>query len=65
MIIWTSRHLSHNGKPAVHTLGFDETGNGIFQIEFAGSNVNGLFFTFVYEIVVIAFAVVIFITGKK
>ncbi len=63
--IWTAVVLHITINILLHTLGFDGTGNGLFHIEFAASDINGFFFTLVYEIVVIASAIVLFIVGKK
>ncbi len=63
--IWTAVTLHITLNLLLHTLGFDGAGNGIFRIKFATSNINGLFFTLVYEIVVIAFAAVIFSKERK
>ena len=63
--IWTAVTLHITGNLLLHTLGFDGTNNGLFQIRFFASNINGHFITLIYEIVVIAFALVIFIKRKK
>ncbi len=63
--IWTAVTLHITGNFLLHSLGFDGTNNGLFQIKFSVSTINGLFLTLIYEIVVIAFAFVIFIKGKK
>ncbi|WP_294216409.1 type II CAAX endopeptidase family protein [uncultured Chryseobacterium sp.] len=63
--IWTAVVLHITINILLHTLGFDEAGNGLFHIEFAASDINGFFFTLVYEIVVIASAIVLFIVEKK
>ena len=63
--IWTAATLHITGNLLLHTLGFDGTDNGMVQIKFAASTRNGHFHTLIYEIVVIAFALVIFIKGKK
>ncbi len=63
--IWTAVVLHITGNILLHSLGFDGTNNGLFQIKFTASTINGTVLTLVYEIVVIAFALVIFIKGKK
>jgi membrane protease YdiL (CAAX protease family) len=63
--IWVAVTLHITGNFLLHSLGFDGTDNGLFQIKFAASTINGLFFTLIYEIVVIAFAFVIFLKVKK
>lgn len=63
--IWTAATLHVTGNLLLHSLGFDGTNNGMFQIKFAGSNINGLLLTSIFEIVVIVFAMVIFIKGRK
>jgi uncharacterized protein len=63
--IWTAVILHITGNLLLHTLGFDGTNKGMFQIKFAASNINGLALTLIYEIVVIAFVLVIFTTEKK
>lgn len=63
--IWTAVTLHVTGNFLLHSLGFDGTNNGLFQIKFAASTINGLFLTLLYEIVVIAFALVIFLKVKK
>src|SRR5882724_2540344 len=63
--IWTAVTLHITGNFLLHSLGFDGTNNGLFQIKFSASTINGLFLSLIYEIVVIAFALVIFIKGKK
>lgn len=63
--IWTAVTLHITGNLLLHSLGFDGTNNGIFQMKIAASNPNWLFITLIYEIVVIAFALILFIKGKK
>jgi len=63
--IWTAVILHITGNFLLHSLGFDGTNNGIFQMKFAASTINGLFLSLPYEIVVITFALVIFLKGKK
>ena len=63
--IWTAATLHITGNFLLHSLGFDGTNNGMFQIKFFPSNINGLLLTFIYEIVVTGFALVIFTKGKK
>lgn len=63
--IWTAVTLHITGNFLLHSLGFDGTNNGMFQIKFAASNTNGLLLTFIYEIVVIAFALIFFYKRKK
>ena len=63
--IWTAVTLHVTGNFLLHSLGFDGTNNGLFQIKFAASTISGLFLTLIYEIVVIAFALVIFLKVKK
>jgi membrane protease YdiL (CAAX protease family) len=63
--IWTAATLHITGNLLLHTLGFDGTSNGMFQIKFAASNINGFLLTLIYEIVVITFALVITIKGKN
>lgn len=58
--IWTAVTLHITGNLLLHSLGFDGTNNGMFQIKFAASNTNGLLLSFIYEIVVIAFALTFF-----
>ncbi|MEI6950116.1 CPBP family intramembrane glutamic endopeptidase [Paraflavisolibacter sp. H34] len=63
--IWTAVTLHITGNVLLHSLGFDGSNYGIFQIKFAASSINGLVLTLIYEIVVIAFALAIFIKGKS
>lgn len=63
--IWTAATLHIAGNFLLHSLGFDGTNNGMLQIKFIVSNANGLLITLIYEIVAIAFALVIFIKGMK
>ena len=63
--IWTAATLHITGNLLLHTLGLDGTNNGLFSIRFCASNVDGIITILIYEIVVIAFALVIFITGDK
>lgn len=63
--IWTAVTLHITGNLLLHSLGLDGTNNGMFQIRFAASNTNGLLLTLIFEIVVIAFALIIFIKGEK
>lgn len=63
--IWAAATLHITGNVLLHSLGFDGTNNGIFQIKFATPTINGLFLTLIYEITVIAFALVIYIKGKN
>lgn len=63
--IWPSVTLHITVNLLLHTLGFDGTGNGILRIEFAAPELNGWYFTLIYELVVTAFAAVLFIKGRK
>lgn len=63
--IWAAALLHITGNFLLHTLGFDGANKGMFQIRFSTSNINGHLITLIYEIVVITFALVIFIKGKK
>jgi CAAX amino terminal protease family. len=63
--IWTAATLHITGNILLHSLGFDGTNSGMFQIKFIASNANELLITLIYEIVVIAFALIIFIKGEK
>jgi len=63
--IWTAVTLHVTGNFLLHSLGFDGTNNGLFQIKFTASTINGLFITLIYEIVVIAFALAIFLKVKE
>ena len=65
MSIWTAVTLHITGNFLLHSLGFDGTNNGFFQIKLAASPINGLFLTLIYEIAVVAFALVIFIKRKS
>lgn len=62
--IWTAVMLHITANLLLHTLGFDGTNNGMFQIKFA-TPINGFIITLIYEIVVIVFVLVIFVRGKK
>ena len=63
--IWTAATLHITGNILLHTFGFDGTNNGLFNIRFSASNVDGHIIILIYEIVVIAFALVIFREGEK
>jgi len=63
--IWTAATLHITGNLLLHTLGFDGATNGIFQIKFATSNINGHFITLIYETVVIIFALLIYLRAKE
>lgn len=63
--IWAAATLHITGNLLLHSLGFDGNGTGMFQIKFTDSTINGLFLTLTYEIVVVAFALLIFIKTKK
>lgn len=58
--IWTAVILHITGNFLLHTLGFDGSTNGIFQINFIHSNPNIYFIFLVFEIVVITFALLVF-----
>lgn len=58
--IWTAATLHITGNLLLHTFGFDGTNHGLFNIRFFTSNVDGHILILIYEIVVIAFALVIF-----
>jgi membrane protease YdiL (CAAX protease family) len=62
--IWTAVTLHVAGNLILHTFGFDGTNNGLFQIRFCASNINGNITLFIYEIVIIAFALVIFFKSR-
>lgn len=62
--IWTAVALHIAGNLILHTLGFDGTSNGLFMIRFCTSNINGNIILFVYEIVIITFAVFIFFKSR-
>jgi membrane protease YdiL (CAAX protease family) len=62
--IWTAATLHITGNLLLHTLGFDGSNNGMFQIKFDALHINGLLFTLIYEIVVIILALSIFINRK-
>ena len=63
--IWTAATLHITGNLLLHTFGFDGTNNGLYTIRFATSNANGHISVLIYEIVVIAFAMVIFRKAKN
>ena len=63
--IWTAVTFHITGNFLLHTLGFDGASNGMFQIKILASNYNGLFITLILEIVVISFALVIYLGSKK
>lgn len=63
--IWTAVTLHIVGNLLLHSFGFDGTDTGVFQIKFATSTMNVFFLTLIYEIVVIAFALIIFKKGKN
>jgi membrane protease YdiL (CAAX protease family) len=63
--IWAAVTLHITGNLLLHTLGFDGASNGLFQIRFSAQNINGHIITLIYEIVVIAFAIAIFIKRRK
>ena len=63
--IWTAITLHITGNLLLHTLGFDGSNYGLFQIRFSSPNVNGQFISLIYEIVVITFATAIFIRARK
>jgi len=63
--IWTAATLHITGNLLLHTFGFEGANNGLFNIRFSASNVDGHITILIYEIVVIAFALIIFRKGKK
>lgn len=63
--IWTAVTLHITGNLLLHTLGFDGSAYGMFQIRFSSSHVTGRFITLIYEIVVITFAMIIFMKARK
>jgi membrane protease YdiL (CAAX protease family) len=63
--IWTAVTLHITGNLLLHTLGFDGASNGMFQIKFSTSNINGHFIALIYEMVVMLFALFIFSRSKK
>jgi membrane protease YdiL (CAAX protease family) len=63
--IWTAATLHITGNLLLHTLGFDGTNNGIFQINFTTSNINRDYITLIYETVVIIFALLLYSMAKK
>lgn len=63
--IWTAATLHITGNFLLHTLGFDGATNGVFQIKFSALHINGLLITFVYEVVVLGFAIIIFSKASK
>lgn len=65
--IWTAVTLHITGNLLLHTLGFDGTNNGLFQIRFSTSNMDGqsISLLVIYQIVVVTFALLIFINGRK
>jgi membrane protease YdiL (CAAX protease family) len=60
--IWTAATLHVTGNLLLHTLGFDGTNKGMFQIKFAAPNIDGLLLILIYEVVVIAFALFFFLS---
>jgi len=63
--IWTAITLHITGNLLLHSFGFDGTNNGIFQLKFAASNLNANLITFIFEIVTISFALLLFSKAKK
>jgi membrane protease YdiL (CAAX protease family) len=63
--IWTAVTLHVTGNLLLHTLGFDGASSGMFIIKFATSNVNEYLISLIFEIVVIAFALLVFFQSKK
>ena len=63
--IWTAATLHITGNLLLHTFGFDGTNNGLFNLRYSASTVDGHIILLIYEIVVIAFALIIFRKGKK
>jgi membrane protease YdiL (CAAX protease family) len=63
--IWTAVMLHITGNLLLHTLGFDGANGGMFQIKFATSNMNGGFISFIFEVVVITFVLLIFFKAKR
>lgn len=63
--IWTAVALHIAGNLLLHTFGFDGTNTGYFQIKFVTSPKDVFFLTLIYEIVVIAFALMIFKKKEK
>lgn len=63
--IWTAATLHITGNLLLHTFGFDGTNHGLFNIRFVASNVDGHITVLIYEMVVIAFALILFGIGKK
>jgi membrane protease YdiL (CAAX protease family) len=63
--IWTAVTLHITGNLLLHTLGFDGANNGLFQIKFATSNTNGHLTSFIFEIIVITFSLLLFFRAKK
>ena len=54
--IWTAATLHITGNLLLHTFGFDGTNNGLFNLRYSASTVDGHIILLIYEIVVIAFA---------
>jgi len=63
--IWTAITLHITGNLLLHTLGFDGTNNGMFQLKFSTSNLSGNLITLIFEIVTISFALLLFSKAKK
>ena len=63
--IWTAVTLHLAGNILLHALGFDGANHGMFQIAFHTSNINSQVISVIYEIVVVTFALFIFLRPKK
>ncbi|MET4083969.1 membrane protease YdiL (CAAX protease family) [Pedobacter sp. UYP30] len=62
--IWTAVTLHIAGNLILHTFGFDGTNNGLFEIRFCTSNINGNLTLLIYEFVIIAFALFLFLRSR-
>lgn len=63
--IWTAVSLHITGNFLLHSLGFDGASTGVLHIVFKSPNTNDVFFTIIYEFVVLLFALIVFKHTRK
>ena len=63
--IWTGIMLHITANLLLHSVGFDGTNHGLLLIRFNASEINEYILTFVYEITVITFAIILIIKNKN
>ncbi len=65
--LWLAVTLHITANLLLHTLGFDGTNDGLFQLRFSTTNINehSTALILIYEIIILAFVLLIFIKGRK